>query len=190
MCCGPCSIYPLKAALSGESEVWGFFHNPNIHPRAEFRKRLQAARRLAELMSVKVVFDDRYAPGEFIQGVKAASPGSRHPAEGERCTYCYSSRLEETAKTARRLGFDAFSTSLLYSRYQNHDQIKDIGYRLAEEYGVWFFYRDFRDWWYDAMEDSREMGLYRQSWCGCVYSMMERRREKAEKAARAKARGG
>ncbi|GMR05199.1 MAG: epoxyqueuosine reductase QueH [Thermodesulfobacteriota bacterium] len=182
MCCGPCSIYPLKIILREEAEVWGFFHNPNIHPLSEFRLRLGAVKKLATLMGLGVIYDEEYKGASFIKNMKdftgaGTDPGKR-PAFGERCVYCYSSRLEETAKRARARGFDAFSSSLLYSKYQNHGDILRLGLELEKRYGVEFFYRDFRVGWYDGINESRAMGLYRQKYCGCIYSKIEREEEK------------
>lgn len=179
MCCGPCSIVPLKEVLKERAEVWGYFHNPNIHPRAEFQKRLNAAKKLASIMRLKVLFDEEYTPRAFIKGVKATGDGSR--AFGERCVYCYSSRLEAVAKKAAELGFDAFTSSLLYSRYQDHEDIKRAGREFAEKYGVEFFYEDFRTGWIEGIEESRRLELYRQKYCGCIYSKVERAEEKRVK---------
>jgi len=184
MCCGPCSIVPLKDVLGSGAEVWGFFHNPNIHPRAEFFKRLEAVKRLAAIMDVNVIYDERYRPRDFIKGVRAA--GSR--AHGERCAYCYSSRLEAVAKKAAELGFDSFTSSLLYSRYQDHEGIVNTGRDLAKKYGVNFHYEDFRPGWMEGIEYSKRLGLYRQKYCGCIYSKLEaaeeKRRRKEEKRKR------
>lgn len=184
ICCGPCSIVPLKDLLGREYDVWGFFHNPNIHPRAEFERRLGAVKRLAAIMDVKLICDERYSPRGFIRGVRAG--GSR--AYGERCAYCYSSRLEAAARKAADLGFTAFSTSLLYSRHQDHRGIVTAGRRLARRYGLEFLYEDFRTGWMEGIEYSKRLGLYRQKYCGCIYSRIEareeRRRRKEEKKRR------
>ncbi len=174
MCCGPCSIIPLKTLLSGKAEVWGFFHNPNIHPKKEFVRRLEAVKRLASFLSLDIIYDEEYAPRDFILGLKAAGGGGNHPAHGQRCAFCYSERLEETARVAAKNGFDAFSSSLLYSRYQDHDGIRRLGVDFAAKYGILFYYEDFRQGWQEGIDASREMGLYRQKYCGCVYSRIER----------------
>lgn len=179
MCCGPCSIIPLKSILSGKAEVWGFFHNPNIHPRSEFLKRLEAVKALARLLSIDLVCHEEYRPMEFIKGMKEAAPSEDNfPPKGTRCSYCYSVRLEETARAARTGGFDAFSTSLLYSTSQKHEEIRSLGLALAEKYGVRFYYDDFRNGWQQGIDESKSMGLYRQKYCGCMYSRIERYSEK------------
>jgi predicted adenine nucleotide alpha hydrolase (AANH) superfamily ATPase len=188
MCCGPCSIYPIKELLRETAEVWGFFYNPNIHPHSEFRKRLDAVKLLANLISVNVICDESYKPVGFIKNLKASiDPGkgeTRIPPIGERCTYCYSSRLEETAKAALEHGFTAFSSSLLYSKYQNHEEIRSLGVEIGELYGIPFHYEDFRAGWRDGVDSSKEMGLYRQKYCGCIYSRIERFSDKGKKAAK------
>lgn len=189
ICCGPCSVYPLKALLAGRAEVSGFFHNPNIHPYSEFKKRLEAAKTLARHLAIDVVFDERYMPVGFINGVRGkgasrswqvgleAGPSTaqeRFPQKNQRCAYCYSSRLEATARAAREGGFDAFTSTLLYSTSQGHDVIKTLGVDLAEKYGILFYYEDFRTGWQQGLDETRALGLYRQRYCGCIYSRIER----------------
>ncbi|MBI5903255.1 MAG: epoxyqueuosine reductase QueH [Deltaproteobacteria bacterium] len=179
MCCGPCSIYPIKAMLP-RMAVWGYFHNPNIHPYAEFRKRVEAAKTLAGYLSIDIICDEEYRPLPFIRALKSSIPPDasgtrpRHPPKDARCAFCYRTRLEETARAAKEMGFDCFSTSMLYSRYQYHKMIKEIGVDLAERYGILFYYEDFRDGWQEGIDRSKEMGLYRQRYCGCIYSRIER----------------
>ncbi|MFQ5442846.1 MAG: epoxyqueuosine reductase QueH [Thermodesulfobacteriota bacterium] len=182
MCCGPCSIYPLKVIMKEEAEITGFFHNPNIHPLSEFRSRLGAVKKLSRLMGLDVIYDEEYRPTSFIRNVKILTGKdageAKRPPFAERCAYCYSSRLEETARAGFELGFDAFTTSLLYSKYQNHADIVSRGFELEKKYGVEFFYRDFRGGWYEGINESRALGLYRQKYCGCIYSKIERDEEK------------
>ncbi len=188
MCCGPCSIYPLKTILKEKAQVFGFFHNPNIHPYSEFKLRLAAVKKLAALLSLEVIYDEEYRPRAFIKGMKASlDPGDQgigKPPEGPRCVYCYSERLEATARAAKANGFDAFSSSLLYSKYQNHEEIRRLGTEFAEKHGVDFYYEDFRPGWQDGIGQSKEMGLYRQQYCGCIYSKMERYSKKKGGAGR------
>lgn len=174
VCCGPCSIFPLKTLLGENVEVWGFFYNPNIHPYAEFKRRLEATKTLSALLSVKMLYNEEYRPVEFTREMKASVGGVKYPPYKERCAYCYSTRLEATAKAAKEGGFDGFTTSLLYSRYQMHDEIKKAGEELAGRYGVAFYYADFRAGWQAGIDESKAMGLYRQKYCGCIYSKIER----------------
>lgn len=178
MCCGPCSIIPLKSVLGGW-DVWGFFFNPNIHPYGEFRKRLEAVKQLAGYLSINVIYNEEYRPTRFINEMKASlcpddSGEVRYPAFGDRCVYCYRVRLEETARAAKENGFEFFTSSLLYSKYQNHGNIKEAGIGFALKYGVEFYYEDFRPGWQAGIDESKEMGLYRQKYCGCIYSRIER----------------
>lgn len=179
ICCGPCSIYPLKTILKGKAEVWGFFFNPNIHPRSEFKKRLEAVKKLAFLLSIDVICNEQYRPLEFVKGLKASAGANRFPGK-DRCSFCYSTRLEATAKAARDNGFDAFSSSMLYSHSQNHDEIKRRGIDLSRKYGILFYYEDFRKGWQEGIDESKRMGLYRQKYCGCIYSKIERYSGKKE----------
>lgn len=190
ICCGPCAIYPLKKLLEGKPapeglnqgvDVWGFFYNPNIHPYTEYKRRLSAVKTLAEKMGIPMIYRDEYNLEEFLKNMrdavgidlKSASNVKSIP-KGTRCKYCYSSRLEATAIATKENGFNGFSSSLLYSRYQDHEMIKGIGGMLADRYGIPFYYDDFRLGWKEGIKDSREMGLYRQQYCGCIFSEKER----------------
>jgi len=166
---------PLKKMLDGLSEVWGFFHNPNIHPLEEFRKRLAAVRTLASHLGLDVIYDEAYSPGAFVEGVRAATGvDAGMPPFGQRCSYCYSERLEATARAAAENGFDSFTSSLLYSHSQDHESIRRAGIEFGRKYGIIFFYEDFRKMWQAGIDESKALGLYRQRYCGCAYSKIER----------------
>ncbi|MBE9527969.1 MAG: epoxyqueuosine reductase QueH [Proteobacteria bacterium] len=190
MCCGPCSIIPLKNILKEEFEVHGYFYNPNIHPRGEFEKRLNGTKELAAHMGLDVLCDEEYRAVDFIRGmiesVDGATDEAGNPPEHTRCTYCYADRLEATAKAAKVHGYQAFTSSLLYSKYQNHAEIIELAEGIAAKYGVEFFYRDFREGWVEGIEKSKEIGLYRQKYCGCVYSLIDRYPKKYKKKRQAK----
>lgn len=136
ICCANCAIIPVKRLREQGGELSGYFFNPNIHPYQEFRRRLETVHQYAEQVSLPVIYNDDYALDEFLAQV-AADPARR-------CTYCYLSRLEMTARYAAENGFDAFSTSLLYSRYQQHEAIRASGEALATRFGIDFLYEDFR----------------------------------------------
>ena len=144
----------------------GYFFNPNIHPYQEYQKRLGTLRKYSEEVGLKVIYRDEYLLEEFLRNV------SQRPEE--RCLYCYSIRLEATAQEAKRQAFDQFSTTLLQSAHQNHNLIKETGERVAKEVGIPFYYEDFRQGWRKGVEVSKAMGLYRQQYCGCIYSEKER----------------
>jgi predicted adenine nucleotide alpha hydrolase (AANH) superfamily ATPase len=147
-------------------EVTGYFFNPNIHPYTEWRARRETLAGFAEAAGLPVIFDDEYLLEEFIRGVVNR--------EAERCAFCYTMRLHRTAVTARENNFDAFSTTLLVSPYQKHGLIREIGQSVAGEAGVKFLYRDFRPGYREATALSKELGMYRQKYCGCIYSEKER----------------
>jgi epoxyqueuosine reductase len=147
-------------------EVLGFFYNHNIHPYQEYRKRLEAVHQMATHEGIGMVYRNEYDLERFLKAT------AEQPAE--RCRYCYFSRLTAAAAAARENGCDAFSSSLLYSRYQNHELIREMGEQLAEQYVVRFYYEDFRRGWQQGIALSKEIGLYRQQYCGCIYSEKDR----------------
>ena len=166
ICCANCAIYPLQQLGEKGDEVIGFFFNPNIHPYQEYKNRLESLKQYAERVGLKMIYRDEYLLEEFLRNVSHR--------EKERCRYCYSIRLEATAQEAKRKGFDQFSTTLLQSTHQDHALIKETGERIAHEIGIPFYYDDFRQGWKKGVEVSKKMGLYRQQYCGCIYSEKER----------------
>ncbi len=191
MCCGPCSVVPLKQTLKGSLEVCGFFYNPNIHPRTEFIKRLESVRKLSRLLELAVISHDEYDPAPYFARLGGTDKKSI-PTE-QRCASCYHERLRYTAKTAKQRGFDFFTTSLLYSKYQNHELIVDMGLDMERKFGIPFYYEDFREGWKSGIEESRSMELYRQKYCGCIFSLVERelhKRADSSSAKEAKASSG
>lgn len=166
-CCGPCFIAPhTQMKAENEWDVSAYWFNPNIHPYTEYEKRRDTLREYCEQEGVRLIENDDYALDEFLR--KAAF------REQERCRACYHDRLRAAALIAKRGKFDAWSTTLLYSRYQRHDLIQEIGESLAAETGVPFFYRDFRELWGEGIKLSKERGMYRQQYCGCIYSERDR----------------
>jgi len=119
-----------------------------------------------------MIYRDEYNLEEFLRNTVGTD--FKSVPKYERCNYCYSSRLEATAQAAKENDFDYFSSSLLYSKYQEHETIKKIGFTLADKYGVKFYYDDFRTGWKEGVKESKEMGLYRQQYCGCIFSEKER----------------
>ncbi len=166
LCCGPCAIVPVQRLRDAGAELTGFFYNHNIHPYQEYRRRLETVREYSDKVGLELIVRDEYNLEEFLTAV-AGNPA-------ERCGYCYFSRLEAVAAAAASNGFDAFSSTLLYSRYQRHDDIRTLGERAASRHGVAFHYDDFRSGWQEGIRLSKEMGLYRQQYCGCIYSEKDR----------------
>jgi len=165
-CCANCLIYPLKVLRDEGWDAMGFFYNPNIHPYQEYQRRLDAVRAYEGQAAIQVIYREEYNLEDFLRGVAFR--------EEERCRFCYHLRLEATAHAAKRGKFDAFTSTLLYSKHQNHELIKAIGEAVGKEQGVQFLYRDFRNGWKEGIEESKALGLYRQNYCGCIYSEKER----------------
>ena len=165
-CCGPCSIYPVDFLREKGMDVYGYFFNPNIHPYTEFARRRETLEKYAGEIDLKMIFDEDYRLEEFLQSVAHR--------ESRRCLICYATRLDQTARVAKRGGFDRFSTTLLVSAYQKHELIREIGQASADKYGVPFHYEDFRPGYKEATVLSKKMGMYRQQYCGCIYSEKER----------------
>lgn len=165
-CCGPCTPAPLDALRSEGFEVFGLFYNPNIHPFTEHRKRLDAARSLAELNGFNLIVREDYDLEGFLREVVFR--------ESQRCIFCYERRLAAAARLAKKSGMDAFTTTLLYSKHQKHDLVAELAQEAARKHGVEFLYRDFRGLWKEGIEKYRATGLYRQNYCGCIFSERER----------------
>ena len=167
-CCGPCSLAVIRALLlEGLDEGLNcYFYNPNIHPYQEYQARLAAWRELINYYKLPASTAPGYPLEQWLQAV-SAEPATR-------CTYCYQSRLEQTAVKAVELGCEAFSTTLLISPYQQHQQLREVGEAIAKRQGLRFFYRDWRPHFRAGQAAAREMGLYMQKYCGCIYSEKER----------------
>lgn len=171
ICCAPCAVWPLQALRTEGARVTGLWYNPNIHPQDEYAKRLSALRQLEALWELKVIHHESpWAIDEFTQALRGHS--------GKRCERCYAMRLERTAHIARHEGFDAFTTSLLVSPYQDIALIMTIGQMMSERYGVRFMARDFTEGFRQGRSQARDMGLYRQNYCGCHFSKSERSAQK------------
>lgn len=166
VCCANCAIYPIKTMREKGLEVMGFFYRHNIHPFTECLRRQEALQSYAEQNNLKVIYQEGYDLEGFIQNVVFR--------ESERCNYCYHDRLRSTALLAKRGKFDYFSTTLLYSKHQKHDLIRAMGESIGKSTGIEFLYEDFREGWIEGIECSKQMGLYRQHYCGCIYSEKER----------------
>lgn len=166
ICCANCALYPVRTLREEGHEVMGLFFNPNIHPYGEFVRRKQAVESLSQEMGFQVIFWDRYPLEEFFRRVAFR--------EAQRCRLCFQWRLETTAKVARKGRFDFFSTTLLFSKHQPHELVRQVGEAESQGSSVRFLYRDFRLGWEEATRLSLEMGIYRQNYCGCVYSEAER----------------
>ena len=173
ICCAPCTIYPLQTLRNQGFQITGYFYNPNIHPFREYEKRKDTLKEYAGISNLEIYYDDRYDLELFLNQTRPWGP--------ERCRTCYQIRLEATARRAKAQGFEAFSTTLLYSRYQKHDWIKEVGTKIGERFELPFLYQDFRPGWTEGVQKSKELGLYRQPYCGCIFSEKERFAKKEKK---------
>ncbi len=176
VCCGPCTVYPLDQLRSHGHEVNGYFYNPNIHPYREFKRRIGALVEFSSKKKFCVEIDRQYGLREYLRQVVFN--------EKKRCQLCYDMRLEQTAKFAAEQGAEAFTSTLLYSKYQNHSLLIKIAEKFAERYQVKFYYEDFREGWQQGIDGSIAMELYRQPYCGCIYSEQERYDKKLQKKMR------
>ncbi|MBR5234409.1 MAG: epoxyqueuosine reductase QueH [Clostridia bacterium] len=179
ICCAPCSSYVLEY-LSEFFDITLFFYNPNITSESEYNYRIDEAKRLIFEMplSGKVDFiPARYDISEFFAVAKGFE---NEPEGGERCFRCYELRLRETAAYAKKNGFDYFTTTLSISPYKNAEKLNSIGKSLSEKYDVKYLYSDFKkkNGYKRSIELSQEYNLYRQDFCGCIYSETEMKRRK------------
>ena len=166
ICCAPCAIYPLKTLRNNGFEVMGFFYRHNIHPYTECMRRETTLKDFAAFEDLRVVYQQDYDMEGFIRSVVFR--------EKDRCSYCYHDRLKAAAHIARKGKFDTFTSTLLYSKFQKHAAIKEMGESVGREVGVPFFYHDFREGWKEGIAVSKERNIYRQPYCGCIYSEKER----------------
>ena len=173
ICCSNCCLYPLRTLSAKNISVKGFWMNPNIHPYTEYRMRLDSLKVLETKWGLDIEYTDQYGLKEFMRAVV-------HD-EDNRCVHCYSLRLEQTAIAAKKMGLDGFTTSLLVSPYQKFDMIREVGMMMGKRYEIPFYGEDYRPGWHEGVRMSKELGLYRQKYCGCVYSEMERYMKKEKK---------
>lgn len=170
-CCAPCSSYCLSY-LAEYFHITIYYYNPNIYPETEYQKRVKEQQRLIQELPVKypiTFLEGPYDPERFF----AMAEGMEQiPEGGERCFHCYEMRQREAALAAKEGGFDYFTTTLSVSPHKNAQKLNEIGLRLQEEYGVKYLVSDFkkRGGYLKSIELSREYDLYRQNYCGCVYS--------------------
>ncbi|MDO4612161.1 MAG: epoxyqueuosine reductase QueH [Candidatus Saccharibacteria bacterium] len=173
-CCAPCSVYCIDSLRQEGIEPTIFWYNPNIHPYTEYKARRDCLKNYTSDINIHTIFIEDYGLDEFCKNVVSDL--------GNRCVnYCYQKRIRETAKYAREHGYHAFTTTLLVSPYQNHEILKQLCEDLAREYEIEFLYRDFRVGFREGQAKARELGMYMQRYCGCIFSEEDRYRAKIEK---------
>lgn len=166
-CCGPCLTYPAARLAESGWDVVAYYFNPNIHPHSEYLKRLRQVESYCGYAGVRLEIG-RYEIEEYFRRVAG------HEGFGQRCALCYELRLAEAARRAVRDGLAAFTTTLLVSPHQDHELIRETGERAAHAHGTSFVYEDFRPGYRKGVERSKELGMYRQKYCGCLFSEVER----------------
>jgi len=180
ICCAPCALYPYYRMKEEGMDPLGFFYNPNVHPFVEYKRRLDTVKDFSLRAGLEVFYRDGYDLDEFL--TRVAGKGAL------RCEQCYRMRLDAAGAAARQLGFAVYTTSLLYSKYQKHDIIRGIAKEIASEHGIEFYYEDFRLGWREGIMESKAMGLYRQQYCGCIYSERDRHWKAGERETKGKGR--
>jgi predicted adenine nucleotide alpha hydrolase (AANH) superfamily ATPase len=166
VCCAHCAAYTAAYWWQQGYDVGGLWYNPNIHPYTEHQQRLESMKSLAHEIDLPLIVAGGYDVTEYFRRVVGH--------ETERCRYCFDLRLTKTALTAREKGFNAFTTTLLISPHQKHEIIREIGNKTAAEQGLEFLYADLRKRYSDSRHMTKSMNLYRQQYCGCIYSEWER----------------
>lgn len=166
-CCAPCSVYCIDSLREEGIEPTIYWFNPNIHPYMEYKARRDCLKEYTKSIEIEAIFEEEYGLDKFCENVIGDLKN--------RCSnYCYKVRLEQTAKYAKEKGYDTFTTTLLVSPYQKHEELKALGEEIAKKYGLTFLYRDFRPGFREGQTKARELGLYMQKYCGCVFSEEER----------------
>lgn len=162
-CCAPCSVYCIKSLREEKIEPTLFWYNPNIHPYMEYKARRDCLIQYSKNVNINLIINEDYGLREFCRNVCDDLEN--------RCTnYCYKVRLEETAKYAKENEYDTITTTLLVSPYQQHDKLKEMCNEIASKYDLNFLYRDFRVGFREGQQEARNIGLYMQKYCGCVFS--------------------
>jgi hypothetical protein len=166
-CCAPCSVYCIDSLRAEGIEPIVFWYNPNIHPYTEYKARRDCLKEYCKTIGVESIFREEYGLDNFCKNVIGDI--------SNRCVnYCYPTRIGATVRYAKEHGFDAFTTTLLVSPYQKHEELKAVCEQLAAEYGIEFIYRDFRVGFREGQAKAREAGMYMQKYCGCIFSEEER----------------
>ncbi len=169
ICCAHCAAYTVEYWRDQGYEVSGYWYNPNIHPFTEHQSRLESARELGKRLDFPLIEMEGYDMPEYFR--RAAGH------EEDRCRHCFEMRLMSTAAAAKEHGYDAFTSTLLISPHQEHELLKETGEKVSRETGVAFLYADLRKRYSDSRHITKPMELYRQQYCGCLYSEWERYRE-------------
>ena len=166
-CCAPCSVYCVDTLREQKIEPTIYWYNPNIHPYKEYEARRDCLIEYTNKINVNCIIEDEYGLDEFCKNVA-------NNIDGRCSNYCYPVRLRKTFEYAKANGYDTVTTTLLYSIYQNHNYIKSLCEKYAEEFEIKFLYIDFRYGFWIGHDKAKEEGLYMQKYCGCIFSEEDR----------------
>lgn len=170
ICCAPCSVMCVKTLQDAGHKIVGYWYNPNIHPATEYLARRDQMIAYAQAIGLELVVDDFYGLEPFLKNVIDDIDN--------RCEYCYRERLQHTAKKAKALGLDAFTSTLFISPYQRHELLRKQAELVALEEEICFHYVDFRPYYREGREYARKQNFYLQKYCGCVFSEQDRYQKK------------
>ena len=174
ICCAPCSIYPIEKLREDKHVIAGLFYNPNIHPYPEYLKRKDAVEKYSKSVTLNVTYSDYDLEYYFQHIVYDEYTNNRCPA-------CWWIRMKKAGQFAKENGFDAFTTTLLGSPYQEHETLKNLCEDIAKSSGIKFYYDDFRTGLKKAQDVAKSKGIYRQNYCGCLFSEKEKIEKKIDK---------
>ncbi len=166
-CCAPCSVYCIDSLRKEGIEPVCYWYNPNIHPYIEYKTRRDTLMQYSEIEKFELIINEEYGLKEFCKNVV-------NDIENRCIKYCYKVRLENTVKYAKENGYNAFTSTLFVSPYQKHDELKRVCEDLSKKYDIEFLYRDFRVGFREGQAKARELGLYMQKYCGCIFSEADR----------------
>lgn len=166
-CCAPCSVYCIDYLREQNIEPTLYWYNPNIHPYKEYEARRDCLKEYVKAINVQAIFEEDYGLKEFCKNTV-------NDLENRCINYCYITRLEKTVQYAKQNGYTAFTSTLFVSPYQKHEELKAICEDLAKKYEIEFLYVDFRLGFRQGQQKARELGLYMQKYCGCIFSEEER----------------
>lgn len=164
ICCGPCAVWPTKFFMQENILFDGFFYNPNIHPKSEFDERLKNVQKLSEIREFDLIVDDEYLEELWLEYTDVP----------KRCQKCYTVRFQKAFEYAKNHNYKGVTTSLLVSPYQQHELIKKIANEYSKRYNIPFVYYDFRPSFRLGQQEAKELGLYRQKYCGCLSSLEDK----------------
>jgi len=167
VCCGPCGTHTVKSLME-DYDVVMLYYNPNVHPTGEYYKRYKEAQKVSAELSVPLL-EGAYSPEQWLDEIQGFE---EEPEGGRRCSLCFGLRLAETARYAKENGFDAFTTTMTISPHKDSKVINEIGESLASKHRISWVHSDFKknDGFRKSVEMSKDLGLYRQDYCGCFYS--------------------